>query len=162
MTVRRAMLLIAAGCFFSCATAQPTKPQNATKTKEASKTSDEHAGEVRALGKNKHSPGPVIPPKAHHQQPVPAHSDDSEAIKNAHAPVIGKSSHTTSRGIASNRPETAAAASRSLRQSTVNRPVVAAREIRHRGANPAMVGGPIRNHPEHTAALSGNHWGRGL
>ena len=115
MTVRRAMLLLSAGYFFSCAAAFATEPQSATK--EPPKNSHEHRAKVEALSKNKHSSGPVIPPKAHLQQPVPAH------------------------GGSANRTATASNA-------------------RHRGANPAIIGGPTGSHTGHTAALSGTHVGR--
>ena len=154
MMVRRAMLLLSAGCFFSCATVFATTPQNASK--EPSKS---HRGNDRAPSKNKHSSGPVIPPKTQLQQPVPARGGGSVTSRNAHAPATDKSSHTPNPRIASVKPELPGSVVRSSPLPTANRTATAS-NVRHRGANPATIGGPTGNRPEHTAALSGNHLGR--
>ena len=161
MMVHRAMLLLSAGYIFSCAAAFAAEPQNAT-TKHP-ENSHEHRAKLEALSKNKRSPGVLIAPKANRPHPLPNRGGDSVAGRNVPAPAaVTAQSNQTPKGataIVSSKLESPGSVARSSRLPTANQ-TAAASDVRHRGANPATIGGPNSKHAEHTAVLSGNRLGR--
>jgi hypothetical protein len=114
----------------------------------------------RKVSGNKLPASNTSPSKANHRNEVPNSRERSASgnSKNSYRPGSDKSAGAAQNGIVRNETVNHAA---SHRASNTARPTVPSlRNVRHRGANPAIVGGAGNSSTRNTGALDGTHMNR--
>lgn len=142
---------------FTCGGPHTSEPQTARL--QQPNASHHQPGPVQTPTSDERLPRPAIAPKANRSLASANNRDRSTRNMNAHQPVTGKSRSAVSTGRFASK---SAATTRSPRQpSMVHRASVpAVNNLRHHGANPATVGGPVRSRSENGGSLGGNSLNR--
>jgi hypothetical protein len=131
-------------------------PADGTRVGKPSQDQQNH----REVSGNKPSPSNTSPSKANHRNEVPNRRERSASqdSKNSIHPGSDKSAGATQNGLVRNETVNHAA---SKRASNTARPTVPSlSSARHRGANPAIVGGAGNSNSRNTGALDGTHMNR--
>jgi hypothetical protein len=180
------LILLALGCAASAvgaaaagqsvAEVQPTSPRSATNAVGNHSRASDHAapaGVRTQTGKpaearqnqskvsgNKPPTTDASPTKTSHRNEVPDRRERSvsAASKNSHRPGSDKSGGAAQNGLARNKTVSHAPSNRA--PSAVRPSVPSLSNVRHRGANPAIVGGVGASNARNSGALDGTHMNR--
>lgn len=132
------------------------------RNRQADRKASTETAAPRRASKKDHARSPASLTKAiRPRQPSSngEHSKSGSAI-NPRQPVLNSSSGVTKEGLIHNHNETLSRTQPVRPSGVVRTKAASLNNARHRGPNPAAIGGPASSDTRDTAAINGNHVGR--